>query len=257
LLDVLHKPSESVVAVLLGLGLDERPMFFDDLMTRLQSLRAATGRPHWLVLDEAHHLMPVSWSPSRALPAMIDNAMLVTVHPDHLSPPALSAVNVVVAVGAAPLDVIRTIPFTIDAIAPAPSDTLEAGEALAWFSDNATGAVRFRPDSPRGERLRHRRKYAEGTLGRDKSFYFRGPQDKLRLRAHNLGMFLQLADGVDDETWLYHLGLGDYSRWVRESIKDHDLADEIAAVEAAAEVPAEESRAAIAEAISRRYTSPS
>jgi hypothetical protein len=37
------------------------------------------------------------------------------------------------------------------------------------------------------------------------SFYFRGPDDKLKLRAQNLAVFVQLAEGVDDETWLFHL----------------------------------------------------
>jgi hypothetical protein len=256
-LDVLQKPSDSIVAVLLGLGLDERPLFFDRLMARIQGLRAEKGRPHWVVLDEAHHLLPVSWSPSRSLSGLLDTAIVITVHPDHLSTRELSAVNVVLAVGAAPLDVVQTFASAIGAALPLSADAItESGEALAWFREGATGPVRFRPASPHGERLRHRRKYAEGTLGPDKSFYFRGPDQKLHLRSQNLGVFLQLADGVDDETWLYHLHLGDYSRWVRDAIKDDALADEIAAVEAGGDVSAGDSRAAIAEAISRRYTHP-
>jgi hypothetical protein len=254
-LDVLQKPSESIVAVLLGLSLDERPLFFDRLMARIQELRAEKGRPHWLVLDEAHHLLPVSRRPSRSLPGMLDNAMLITVHPDQVSAPVLSTINVVLAVGAAPFDVVQTFASAVGAALPPSSDTTpETGEALAWFRDGATGPVRFRPASPHGERLRHRRKYAEGTLGPDKSFYFRGPEQKLHLRAQNLGMFLQIADGVDDETWLYHLRLGDYSRWVRDAIKDDALADELASVEAQGDGSAMDSRAAIAEAIGRRYT---
>ena len=49
-------------------------------------------------------------------------------------------------------------------------------------------------------RARHIRKYAEGALGEDKSFYFRGPANALNLRAQNLTIFMQMADGVDDET---------------------------------------------------------
>ena len=52
---------------------------------------------------------------------------------------------------------------------------------------------------------RHTRKYAEGELGEDKSFYFRGPDNALNLRAQNLTIFLQMADGVDDQTWRHHL----------------------------------------------------
>ena len=66
-----------------------------------------------------------------------------------------------------------------------------------------------------------------------KAFAVCGPEQKLHSRSQNLGVFLQLADGVDDETWLYHLRLGDYSRWVRDAIKDDALADEIAPVESA------------------------
>jgi hypothetical protein len=114
--------------------------------------------------------------------------------------------------------------------------------------------VRVRAEVPRSERLRHRRKYVEGTLGADRSFYFRGPEQKLRLRAHNLTMFMQLAEGVDDDTWLHHLRAGDYSRWVRDVIKDEELATEIAGVENAHGMSAPESRAAIADLIARRYT---
>ena len=83
--------------------------------------------------------------------------------------------------------------------------------------------------APAEKAERHIRKYAEGALGEDKSFYFRGPSNALNLRAQNLTIFMQMADGVDDETWLHHLQAHDYSRWVREAIKDDELADELAA----------------------------
>ena len=47
---------------------------------------------------------------------------------------------------------------------------------------------------------------------RIKSFYFRGPENALNLRAQNLMIFLQMAAGVDEATWLHHLHAGDYSR---------------------------------------------
>jgi hypothetical protein len=112
--------------------------------------------------------------------------------------------------------------------------------------------VRIRVAAPRAERPRHRRKYAEGELGPDRSFYFRGPDGRLNLRAQNLALFVQLAYGVDDETWLHHLRRGDYSRWFREAIKDEALAAVAAAVEAQG-LPAAESRARIRAAIEERF----
>ena len=109
---------------------------------------------------------------------------------------------------------------------------------------------------PRQQHKRHTRKYAKGNLGEDKSFYFRGPDGALNLRAHNLTIFLQIADGVDDATWLHHLARGDYSRWFRDAIKDDDLAEEIARVERGDNPDPAVSRAIVREAVASRYTAP-
>ncbi len=90
-----------------------------------------------------------------------------------------------------------------------------------------------------------------------RSFKFRGPNGKLNLRAQNLVIFLQLADGVDDDTWTYHLKRGDYSTWFREGIKDDELGAQVERIEARSDVPPAESRAAIRAAIEQRYTLPS
>src|SRR5207237_493061 len=123
--------------------------------------------------------------------------------------------------------------------------------------DQESGLVRrLFTTPPQTERLRHSRKYAEGDLGDENSFYFRGPQRTLNLKAQNLTMFLQLAEGVDDATWLYHLRAGDYSRWLASAIKDDELAGEIAAIETDAALDAGESRSRVKAAIERRYTAP-
>jgi hypothetical protein len=116
--------------------------------------------------------------------------------------------------------------------------------------------VRVRVAPSRTERQRHTRKYAEGELPPERSFYFRGPEGKLNLRAQNLMLFLQLAEGVDDDTWMHHLRQGDYSRWFRDNIKDEGLADAAAAVERQPDLGPSESRAQIKAAVERIYTLP-
>jgi hypothetical protein len=69
-------------------------------------------------------------------------------------------------------------------------------------------------------------------------------------------MFGQIAVGIDDDTWEYHLRRHDYSQWFRESIKDEALAAIAAAAEADESLTAAESRARILQAIEERYTSP-
>jgi len=60
--ELLDQPSQNVVVNLLGIALDHRPPFFAGLLPRLQELRAMLGRPHWTVVDEAHHLLHSSWT---------------------------------------------------------------------------------------------------------------------------------------------------------------------------------------------------
>jgi hypothetical protein len=102
---------------------------------------------------------------------------------------------------------------------------------------------------------RHVRKYAKGDLGTEKSFYFRSPDGRLNLRAQNLTMFVQIAEGVDDETWDFHRRRGDYSRWTGDSIKDDSLAWEVERIEAG-DLPTAEAKRSIREALERRYKLP-
>ena len=107
---------------------------------------------------------------------------------------------------------------------------------------------------PRQTRRRHRRKYAEGDVGEGMSFYFRGPDNELNLRAQNLLIFSQIAAGVDERTWEHHRRAGDYSTWFSNVIKDDALAREAADAELSADIDANESRRRILAAITRRYT---
>ena len=67
-------------------------------------------------------------------------------------------------------------------------------------------------------------------------------------------IFVQMADGVDDETWMHHLKARDYSRWMSEAIKDEELSAEARQAENLADPV--ESRRRLREAIERRYTAP-
>ena len=63
---------------------------------------------------------------------------------------------------------------------------------------------------------------------------------------------MQLAEGVDEATWAHHLAAGEYSAWIRQMIKDPELADEIATIETAGS-PAAESRRQVLERVRARY----
>jgi HAD superfamily hydrolase (TIGR01484 family) len=254
---LLVKPEENVTLNLLGIALPDRPLMFAGLLPRLLELRARTGRPHWLVIDEAHHLLPASWMPAPAtLPQEMQGTVLITTHPEKVARAALEAVTTVVALGNDPMDIFEGFGEAAGVALPFSSTDFElrAGEAAVWRVGEPS-PIRARTLPGTVDRRRHTRKYAEGELPPERSFWFRGPDGKLNLRAYNLVMFAQMASGVDEETWEFHRRGGDYSRWIREFIKDDVLAADVEAAERSS-MPATESRAQILEAIQRRYTLP-
>ena len=254
---VLSNPGQSVVVNLLGLRLKDRPAFFQSLLTRLLELRASTGRPHWLVVDEAHHLMPQSRETTRSvLPQQFGGLIMITVHADLVSRAATSLVGAALALGKDPGETLDGFARSAGLEEPHPDNvSLDQGEALLWLPGEGP-PILVQTEPPTVEHNRHHRKYAEGTLGEDRSFYFRGPEEKLNLKAVNLMRFVELAEGVDDDTWLHHLRSGDYSTWFRESIKDDDLAQEAQDIEADESLDAAESREKMARVVEARYTLP-
>lgn len=257
-LTALEKPETSVVVNLIGLPLQDRPAFFLGLLPHLQELRSKTGRPHWILVDETHHLLPTDWeSAASMLGDGLHSMIYITVHPDWVAPDVLSGVDIVAALGEEPYGTLENFARAAEIELPAARPLeLEAGHALLWFcsTDEAPFVLEIEPSH--SERRRHRRKYAEGELPPDRSFYFRGPGQKLNLRAQNLMLFTQLAEGIDDETWLHHLRQGDYSRWMEDCVKDDELAEQVRAIEADEGLSPTDSRSRVREAVEEHYTLP-
>ncbi|HKR36106.1 MAG TPA: HAD-IIB family hydrolase [Steroidobacteraceae bacterium] len=255
---LLNKPDQNAVINLLGVKLNDRPWFFLSLFTRIRELRARTGRPHWLIVDEAHHAMPANWRPTdQNLPERLEGVLAVSVSPKLVAPSMLRALDTIVVLGDRPREMLRE--FTdANRVAPAEGapEALEAGTGLLWSKAAGGEPTLLRIEPSRTERRRHLRKYAEGELAEERSFYFRGPEGKLNLRAHNLVLFMDLADGVDDETWLFHLRRGEVSRWLRHGIKDEALANQAAAIERNEQLDAAASRRKMRELIEATYTLP-
>lgn len=200
-------------------------------------------------------MLPADWGHlGKALPSNLGETVLVTVHPEHLAPLTLSLVDAVIAVGPSPMK-------TLKAIADATGRKLASGEevvarrghAVTWFPRRGDAPFCMKIIPGRTERVRHLRKYAEGNM-RNNSFYFRGPAGRHNLLAQNLAIFSQIADGIDEETWLFHLHRGDYSHWFRKAVKDSDLADQTEQIERRRDLKPAETRELIRNLIEGRYT---
>ena len=248
---LLRHRSTSVAIDLSSLDRSERVRAAARFLHAVQRLRAETGAPHWVLIDEAHHLFPRGGSVAEA---MFDfewrGVCLITSDPEEVAPSVLAVAERVLATSiAAVTERLPLLPRDV-----VPGGELEADEALdITRSAGAPLRVRrFRVAPRETTHRRHVRKYATGRLEPEHSFHFRGPDGLLNLVAHNLETFTMLAEGVDDATWLHHVRSGDVSRWLRDAIKDAGLADEVQALERSGD--AASSRRTVLEAIGRRYT---
>lgn len=254
----LRGPTSRLVLNLSALPMADKVRYATHALAAVAAVRGASGLPHWLLVDEAHHVAPAEGSSAAALlDASGESLVLITLSAEHLARDARRAVTAVASTDHAAfrsaLDTLRADGRPVRPWAGDDARPLERGEALlARLGDGAAAPARFRVARREVHHRRHVRKYAEGELPPDRSFFFRGPAGALNLRAANLKRFCELAEGVDEATWMWHLRRGDYSAWVRRDIKDAELADEIAAAERDGAAPPV-SRRQVLGAVRRRY----
>jgi len=258
LAQLLRRPTGRLVLNLSHLTMIEKVAYATQALGAIAGVRSAQGLPHWLIVDEAHHIAPAEGSTAMELLPMAGHSLaLTTLTADHIAREVRQAVGVLASTDAVAFrQALRTLAADRgdQGRLPKISGTLQRGEALlATLGERPPRAVRFEVDRREVQHLRHVRKYAEGELPPDRSFYFRGPQGALNLRAANLKRFCELAEGVDEATWSYHLGRRDYSTWMRDMIKDEQLADEVAALESNGDRPPGDARRLVLETVRRRY----
>ena len=255
IIKLLKNPLQNVVVNTLAIPLHDRPEFFNRLFAALLELRKSLGHPHWFIFDEAHHLIPAGATSSYFnIPRDLNNFMLVTTEPKLINPSIVSHTDLMIVIGKEPDTIFNQYAELIKTPMPAlPIKELNKGEAWIWET-NVPEPFPVRIDKPVQLMQRHKKKYATGDM-LEKSFYFRGPGKKLNLKANNLMIFIQMAEGVDDDTWMYHLGNKEYSEWFRDAIHDDELADFAGKIEEKA-TDATESKNAILNLIKEKYTAP-
>jgi hypothetical protein len=129
----LEKPEAQAVVCLAAIAKRDRAAFFRSFALALRGLRERTGRPHWLVVDEAQELVPRRHDESLEGEPPAENTIYVTSSPSALADDILASIHVVFSCGAAAKS-------SLDAFADAvpldkPVEALRApaeGETLAW-----------------------------------------------------------------------------------------------------------------------------
>ncbi|MGV2130823.1 HAD-IIB family hydrolase [Agrobacterium vitis] len=243
----------SVALGTVAINLDQRQCLFERLLPRIEMLRKTTGRPHWIIADEAHHYLPnLCNATSEMVGGVNAGLVLATISPDWLPHTIVGTIDYVMAFGTTAFDIIQQ--FGGASMSSKYSQPrLGPDEALLWSRAAPQGARRLRIEGPRHHHERHKGKYAIGNVGEDHSFYFGWSPDGQVYRARNLAEFLSKADHIPEEIWLRHLHAGDFAAWFLHVIRDDELARRAEEIAEDVNLGAKESRDQIAAIIRNRY----
>jgi hypothetical protein len=103
----------------------EHKVFIDELLPQLRDLLGRTGRPHWLVID--------SEKAPPAGGAVAASLLQIASRPNQLTARALAAVNLLLAAGHSPEQLIREFCQKAEIACPQVDPvSLKTGEVLAW-----------------------------------------------------------------------------------------------------------------------------
>jgi hypothetical protein len=134
ILKLLQGADKSVVVNLSGLPDGDRRPFATALMPKLAELRARSGHPHWVVIDETHHLVPADGASGELLPRGDGESVLhITERPSLVTREVLQAASLFIAVGAGAQALLDEFCQVSGLTPPAGSvKELKKGELLAW-----------------------------------------------------------------------------------------------------------------------------
>jgi len=133
-LTALEKPDVQTVVCLAAVPETERRAFVDRLLVPLRKLREATGRPHWILVDEAADLLAASAHAEDSPSAAAENTIYVSADPAALAPDVLEAVHGVVACGHGAGAMIGAFAAAVSWGKPAlPQRPAHEHEAMVWF----------------------------------------------------------------------------------------------------------------------------
>jgi hydroxymethylpyrimidine pyrophosphatase-like HAD family hydrolase len=140
---LLEKPGHNAHVNLADVAAAERPAVFQTLIVAVEQLRTKTGRPHWLLIDDAERLLPDS-STSSVLPLPVElcNVALITESPGRMSNAALRQIDIVAVLGSHASDTLSEFCQAIGRTASAPrAAKFERGHILWWPLKSSHGPL--------------------------------------------------------------------------------------------------------------------
>ncbi|MGE5215876.1 MAG: HAD hydrolase family protein [Chloroflexota bacterium] len=219
----------SVVFTLAALKTGAQVDYVGQLLAALEEIRAGTGVPHWIMIDEAHYFFFPQSPCLRYLSSATGNICLVTYRPSLIAEEAYNSVGAFLFTNTK----VEEERYFVTKILQARGEPgMAARTALEGLKPPWAGLLLSEGSNHRwhlfipGERItrhaHHARKYADARLPEDKAFRFYNTDGPLT--AYNMNEFYRAIQTASSVSLRHHLIAGDFSRWVDDVIGDQQLA---------------------------------
>ncbi len=219
----------SIVFTLAALKTGDQVNYVDQLLAALEEIRAASGMPHWILVDEAHYFFYEQSPCLRHLGSVTGNIGLATYRPSLLAGEAYNSIGAHVLTSTRVEEERYFVTKILQAHAGPGVDAHAALDDLKspWAGLlMANGAAQpwqlFIPGERITRHAHHAHKYADVRLAEGRAFRFQLTEEPLT--AYNMNEFYRAIQAAPAASLQYHLRAGDFSRWVRDVIGDQQLA---------------------------------
>jgi hydroxymethylpyrimidine pyrophosphatase-like HAD family hydrolase len=248
-----------VVVDLSAAPAEGRARYLSDANRELEALRAQTGLPHWIILDEAQ--VPLAKDTDTIFESATTGYCLVTYRPGELRPEALLAIDVLIVLpeGTAAshtADLLAATAAMPHAAAAALIRQATPGQAVLAERHHPGAGQLFTIGHRETAHMRHWHKYFTGQLSNARRFYFRrDPATATGSTASSAPELARELARCEDQAISHHCWHEDFSRWVHDVLGDPPLATAIAQAEQQARSGASpaSTRTALIDAIHARY----
>lgn len=211
LVNLLRRPDISIVVDMSGLAEANKIDYVHRLRATAEAHREQHGFPHWVIYDEAHLLggdPDAHW-------IRRGGYLLSSFTPAALSAEEIESTDVSLGL-------------------PAGDTPVEVDSRVGRRATIRFGFGEVRPFTVAGRKtthVRHRHKYADVSLPRERRFYFRTSDGQPPASASTMHEFSAAVTHLDPQALQYHLEHGDFSRWLASTIADKHLAAQMLAWE--------------------------
>lgn len=243
----------------------ERRTYVSALLRSLAALRDQRGRPHWFLIDETQSFCPPEGSElTEQIVQMTEEGGigLISYRPSLTAPALLATLDHWICTRLNLPEELETMkpflsgsddePGILAELAKIPQNQafFKFSEGQQWGSLPGPDMVTFQAELREIPHIRHLHKYLRAPLPESKRFYFRKADG---YAAANLWEFRQALNQLPIDSIKYHLERGDFERWLRKVLHDHELARRIRKTTHRGIEENERLRQSLVEVVANRY----